>query len=201
MLDTTAMNLDDPVATALRVARLLERAEVEYGLYGGLAVAAYGVARETKDADVAVVSASAGRLVDLLSGDRLRAVPTFDRVLFGGLFVSRATLLGGEGDTGLNTVDLVEPASARYAAVAVGRVLRAPLRGHEISLLTPEDVVIFKVLSTREKDLEDAASIVRQLGDQLDVAAIGAEVAVLAGEIEGHDVERRWNCCRSHPAG
>ena len=44
------MNLDDPVATALRVARLLENAEIRYGLYGGLAVAAWGVARETKDA-------------------------------------------------------------------------------------------------------------------------------------------------------
>ena len=29
------MNLDDPVATALRVGRLLENAEVPYGLYGG----------------------------------------------------------------------------------------------------------------------------------------------------------------------
>jgi hypothetical protein len=46
------MNLDDPIATALRVARVLEGADIAYGLYGGLAVAAYGVARETKDADV-----------------------------------------------------------------------------------------------------------------------------------------------------
>lgn len=36
------MNLDDPVAVALRVAALLERAETPYALYGGLAVAAYG---------------------------------------------------------------------------------------------------------------------------------------------------------------
>jgi hypothetical protein len=55
------MYLDDPVAIALRVARILERAEIPYALYGGLAVAAYGVPRETKDADVAVVSADAGR--------------------------------------------------------------------------------------------------------------------------------------------
>lgn len=191
------MNLDDPVATALRVARLLERAEVAYGLYGGLAVAAYGVARETKDADLAVLSADAGLLVQLLSNDGLPATPAFDRVRFGGLIVSRATLLGSEADTGLNTVDLIEPASARYAALAVARTLRAPLRGHDISLLAPEDVVIFKVLSTREKDLEDAAAILRHLGDELDLATIGTEIQRLAAEIEGHDVAGRWLRCQS----
>jgi hypothetical protein len=186
------MNLDDPVATALRVARLLERAEVAYGLYGGLAVAAYGVPRETKDADVAVTSADADHLVKLLSSDDLPAVPAFDRVRFGGLIISRATLLGGDEDTGLNTVDLVEPASARYAAVAVERALRAPLRGQDISLLGPEDVVIFKILSTREKDLEDAAAILRRLGDELDLAMIRTEIARLAAEVAAHNVAERW---------
>jgi hypothetical protein len=190
------MNLDDPIATALLVARVLERAEVPHGLYGGLAVAAYGVARETKDADVAVVSADVGRLAELLNADGVRAVPTFDRVRFGGLIVGRATLLGGGVDTGLNTVDVVEPASARYAALAVGRVLRAPLRGSEISLLAPEDVVIFKILSTREKDLDDASAILRHLGEDLDLLTIDAEVGRLASEVSQHDVEHRWRQCR-----
>jgi hypothetical protein len=194
------MNLDDPVATALRVTRLLERSEVAYGLYGGLAVAAYGVARETKDADVAVLSADAQQLVGLLSRDDFRAVPIFDRARFGGLIISRVTLLGSPGDVGLNTVDLVEPVSARYAALAVERALRAPLRDREISLLTPEDVVIFKVLSTREKDLEDAAAIIRQLGEALEIATISAEIERLGGEIADHDIAPRWERCqRSSP--
>lgn len=186
------MNLDDPIATALRVARLLERADIAYGLYGGLAVAAYGVPRETKDADVAVVSADAAQLVELLSKDGLPAVPAFERVRFGGLIVSRATLLGGEADTGLNTVDLIEPASARYAVAAIERALRAPLRGQEIALLAPEDVVIFKVLSTREKDLEDAAAIVRRLAADLNVAMIRTDLNRLAEEIPNHNIVERW---------
>ena len=192
------MNLDDPIATALRAARLLERAEVAYGLYGGLAVAAYGVARETKDADVAVVAADAARLAELLTADGLHAVPTFDRMRFGGLIVSRATLLGGESDTGLNTVDLVEPASTRYARLAVGRSVRAPLRDGEISILAPEDVVIFKVLSTREKDLEDGSAILRQLGRALDLTMINAEIERLIAEVPQHDVEQRWKRCRAN---
>lgn len=189
------MNFDDPVATALRVARLLESADLAYGLYGGLAVAAWGVARETKDADLAVVSADAGQLVDILRRDGIQSVAAFERVTFGGLIISRATLLAGEKDSGFNTVDLVEPASARYAHIAVERALRAPLRDSEISLLAPEDVVIFKVLSTREQDLEDASAIIRALDKDLDRASIAREIDRLAAEIDGHDIQQRWSRC------
>lgn len=190
------MNFDDPVATAIRVARLLDEADLAYGLYGGLAVAAWGVARETRDADLAVMTADARQLFEILVRDGIDTAAAFDRVRFGGLIISRATLLGGTDDSGLNTVYVVEPASSRYAALALGRALRAPLRGSDISLLAPEDVVIFKVLSTREKDLEDASAIVRALGDDLDLATIEAEIEHLAGEIAGHDVEQRWIRCR-----
>jgi hypothetical protein len=96
-------------------------------------------------------------------------------------------------------VDLVEPASHRYGVLAIGRALRAPLRGAEISLLAPEDVVIFKVLSTREKDLEDASAVIRELGDELDLAAIDSDLGLLATEIEGHEIARRWKRCRDSP--
>lgn len=189
------MNLDDPVATVLRVARLLDRAEIPYALYGGLAVAAYGVARETKDADVAVVSADVGQVATLLQKDGLRAETAFQGMRFGGLTVSRITLLGGEDDVGLNTVDLVEPRSARYASAAIKRAVRAPLRGREITLLSPEDVILFKVLSTRDKDLEDAAAILRELAGRLDLRELNAEVDRLAAEVEDHDVPERWRRC------
>lgn len=139
-----------------------------------------------------MISANADQLVTLLSSDGLPAVAAFHRVRLGGLIVSSATLLGGDEDTGLNTVDLVEPVSARYAAVAVERALRAPLRGQDISLLSPEDVVIFKILSTREKDLEDAAAILRRLGDELDVAMMRMEIDRLVAEVAEHNVEERW---------
>jgi len=191
------MNFDDPVATALRVTHLLERADVPYALYGGLAVAAWGVPRETKDADIAVISADAAELVEILRHDHIHAAAAFERVRFGGLVISRATLLGGDDDSGLNTVDLVEPASSRYAAIAVRRALRAPLRGTEISILAPEDVVIFKILSTREKDLEDASSIVLKLGPELDLATVTGEIERLRLEIADHDLAGRWERCLS----
>jgi hypothetical protein len=73
-----------------------------HALYGGLLLAAYGEARETRDVDVAMAHADAAWVVGIL-GIRLglRTIPAFDRRVFGGLFVSRITLV--EGDE-LNTL-------------------------------------------------------------------------------------------------
>lgn len=83
------------------------------------------------------------------------------------------------------------------AAAAIERSVRAPLRGQEIELLTPEDVVLFKVLSTREKDLEGAAAILGHLAGRLDTDLITNEIQRLTEEIEDHDVQDRWRRCES----
>jgi hypothetical protein len=74
--------------------------------------------------------------------------------------------------------------------------MRAPLRDREITLLAPEDVVLFKILSTRERDLEDATAILQRLGAQLAVETIVAEIDRLASEIPSHDTRSRWDRCR-----
>ena len=101
------MDLDDPIALALAIAEALRGEEVPHALYGGLLLAAYGEARETRDVDLAVAqadAASVGRL--LVSELGLRTLPAFDRRVFGGLRISRITLVGGDEH---NTLDLVEP--------------------------------------------------------------------------------------------
>ena len=47
------MDLDDPIALALAIAEALRGQEVPHALYGGLLLAAYGEARETRDRDLA----------------------------------------------------------------------------------------------------------------------------------------------------
>jgi hypothetical protein len=192
------MDLADPVAVALAVADGLDAEGVRHALYGGLLLAAYGEARETKDVDVAVVRADAAGVASLL--DRrlgLRTLPAFDRQRFGGLFVSPITLV--EGDE-LNTLDLVEPADPDYARRAVERAIGSRLRGRAIRVLTPEDFVVFKILSTRARDLDDAISVVRSLGAGLDVAQVEAEVRSLAASAPDHPITDRWRAIQGAAA-
>lgn len=186
------MNLDDPVATALRVAEALDRAGHRHALYGGLLLAAYGDPRETRDVDLAIVDlpAEAARLA--LDAAGLRSAVSFDAVTFGGLSIGRVALLGGDEDTGLNVLDLVQPRSSRYRAAALERSIAAPLRDRTVRALSADDFVIFKSLATRERDLDDAASVVTRSGALLDYEIIEAEISRLSAEIGDWDVRGRW---------
>src|SRR5262249_39666225 len=104
---------------------------------------------------------------------------------------SRVTLLGNEAMPSVNMVDLVEPRSNRYAKSALDQAIAASLRGVAVRVLAPEDFVLFKALSTRERDIEDAAAVVRALGSGLNLGAIESEAKQLATEIQGHDVVGR----------
>jgi hypothetical protein len=168
------MDRDDPIAVTLAVTRVLREERVAHALYGGLLLATYGEARETRDADLAVLRADAVSVAASLERSLgIRAMPAFERRAFGGLLVSLVTLI--EGDD-LNTLDLVEPADAGYAARALDRSIESTLRGAPIRLLTAEDFVVFKVLSTRELDLADAASVVRNLGEGLERSLVEDEL-------------------------
>lgn len=183
------IDLDDPYAVLFAAVDELTRAGLEHAVYGGLALAVYGEPRETKDADLAVANVSIEAVKSALERIGATVVVAFTDTVFGGLHISRVTLLGGSK---LNMVDLVKPSSARYAALALGRTLRGELEGHELSVMAPEDFVLFKILSTREKDVEDARSVLQSVGDDLDRELIEAEVELLVAEIPTHDIRGRW---------
>ena len=185
------IDLTDPIATLLVVVRALRDAGIEGAVYGGLALAAYGEPRETRDADLAVFGVETTMAESALQRAGVDATIAFDRVVFGGNTVSRLTLLGGDGATGFNTADLVEPRSARYAEAALARAIEGSLRGEALRVIGPEDFVLFKALSTRERDIEDAAAVIRALGPRLDQDTLRRESALLAQEIPAHDTAAR----------
>jgi hypothetical protein len=194
------VNLDDPIATALRVAEAFDRAGKRYALFGGLLLAAYGDPRETRDVDLAVADVSVAAAQRALETAGLASTIGFEQVTFGGLSIGRLTLVGGDADVGLNVLDLVQPRSARYRTAALSRSVKAPLRDCMIHVLAAEDFVIFKALATRERDVDDAASVLTRSGDLLDVDLVEREVGLLAAEIPDWDVRARWDLIRRRRA-
>jgi hypothetical protein len=189
--DAMALDLNDPTSVALAVFRALSARRIEAALYGGLALAAYGEPRETRDADFAVAGVAGAVAAEALGDLGLRLTVAMDRARFGGVLISRITLAEGGGRAGLNSVDLVEPRSPRFAAQALRRAVTGSLRGEALRVLSPEDFVLFKVLSTRDRDLEDAASVLRSADLPLDRGFVDAEGLRLATEIPDHDVAGR----------
>lgn len=52
--------------------------------------------------------------------------------------------------------------------------------------------MILKVLATRERDLEDAQSVIETHGTRLDEALIRVEIEELIEEIPDHDIRGRF---------
>ena len=183
-----ALDLDDPSEVALAVAGALDRAGLVAALYGGLALAVYGEPRETKDADLAVATVGVQAAHAALQAAQIDGVIAFTDIRFGGLSIARISLVGGGK---LNTVDLVTPRSARFAAVVLARAMRGTLDGQPLRVVSPEDFILLKVLSTRDHDLEDARTVFAALGDRLDHGVLRTEHDLLAAEITDHDVRGR----------
>lgn len=188
------MDLEDPTSVTLAVAAALEGAGIEAAVYGGLALAAYGEPRETKHADFAVVGVEGVSVHDVLVAAGLGPSLSFEGVRFGGNDITRFALFGSTGTTGVNVVDLVRPRSMRYARCVLDRSLTGTLRDQAVRLVAPEDFVLLKILSTRDRDIEDAQSVVASIGARLELSLIREELARLEVEIAGHDI--RGRCAR-----
>ena len=63
--------------------------------------------------------------------------------------------------------------------------------------MTPEDFVVLKILSTRERDLEDASTVLGALFGRIDSTFIEQEVAELAREVSEHDIADRYQRLRA----
>ncbi|HUP61806.1 MAG TPA: nucleotidyltransferase [Thermoanaerobaculia bacterium] len=184
-----SIDLDDPIALMLIAAAALERSRAECAAYGGLALGMYGEPRETRDADFAVTGVDIERARLAIADLGVDVVIAFSNVRFGGCDVSRLSLVGGGK---INTVGLVTPRSSRYAGNVFRRAVTGSLRGHEIRATSPEDFVILKVLATRDRDLQDARSVIETQRSRLDEALIHMEIKQLIAEIPDHDIHRRF---------
>lgn len=187
------MNLTDPITTLLLAAEAFRAAAIEAAVHGGLALAAYGMPRLTHDADFAVAATDVAGGLAALQRVGLRVSVSFDRMRFGGVFITRFALIGGEAVTGLNVVGLVEPRSPRFARRVLERAIAAELRATKVRVVAPEDYILIKSLATRPEDTKDAAGVIRRLRVDgiLSLPALEEEARLLASEISDYPVARR----------
>ncbi|MBI3763890.1 MAG: hypothetical protein HY260_18765 [Chloroflexi bacterium] len=141
----------------------LDHAGIPSIAIGGIAVGVWGRARLTRDVDLKVLldRDSRRRLLDVLLPDctPLHADPDAALRFNGILFVRDPA--GVRIDFALADTEFDEVAVSRGRAVelAPGKIGR---------VCSPEDLIILKLISTRERDAGDAASVISRQGDELD---------------------------------
>lgn len=161
---------------ARHIADALEEVGAPYAIGGAIAYGYHGPPRATNDVDVNVFvePANLGPVLDALAAagatvDRARALATArDR----GDFVVR---YGGM------RVDAFTP-SIELSHSAAKRTQRLLLLGRPVEVLSAEDLVLFKLLFFRPKDLLDIERLVRFRGAELDHAYVRRWIVDMMGE-------------------
>jgi hypothetical protein len=141
---------------------LLRDANVRHLVIGGLAVVAVGEPRTTGDVDVIafISDADASSLVRQAIAAGFEA----DAALEAERLAKTGTLRLRQGPFQLDIIT----ASLPFEETAYQRAVHGQMFGRVVPLPTPEDLLLFKVLAGRDKDLLDAIGIVRRHASILD---------------------------------
>lgn len=186
---TVANSLDDAF---LRVLAILEGRTIPHAVVGGLARNAWARPRATTDADFAVIL------------EVPQVEPLLDELARAGLMVRRASkvdpsdevpdllLLRTAGEIEFR-VDLLV-AKTPFEMSALGRKVRTTVANHECDVVSAEDLLVYKLIAGRPRDLADADDVARArraAGAKIDWSYVRRWVAEFGYESRVDDLERQ----------
>ncbi len=162
-----------------RVTTALDVNGVSYMLTGSLASSMYGIPRSTNDVDLVIAP----------SGKQLRSVvQMFQRLGF--TVEPEAALEAWRNRTQFNVIDLKD---RDFSITEFERRQTHEVEGVRLTLATPEDVILAKLewakIGESERQLNDAAGMIKMQSESLDVRYIGHWVERLG-------LERQWQAAR-----
>jgi hypothetical protein len=148
------------------LARALATRELPFMLIGGQAVLLHGAPRLTEDIDVTlgVDPTALPRVQEVCSALGLDPLPPdVER------FVRETFVLPARDRVRGVRVDFIFSTTA-YERHAIERAVRVELAGTAVPFAAAEDLILHKLFAGRPRDEEDALSVVRRKGRQLDWA-------------------------------
>jgi hypothetical protein len=146
-----------------RLQRHLQKADIPSIVIGGVATALWGEPRVTRDVDLKILLErdEADRLLTLLGSDYPSLLPDPAEAL------RKQAILFVQDSAGTRLDLLLADTPYDVQAIQRGRSVEVQ-PGATIRVCSPEDLIIYKMVSTRLRDHEDAASVIRRQGDALD---------------------------------
>ena len=154
---------------------------------GGVAVSIHGRPRMTLDADVTI----AAGVADLPRILEVAAACGFSpRVDSPQEFTEATRVLPLRSVSDGWEVDLIF-AGTPYEIEAISRAVATSLGGVDLPVISAADLLIYKILAGRSRDMEDAESIALRQGDRLDRRFVRRTLLELATFLADDDLRRR----------
>src|SRR5437762_8735726 len=171
----------EPFLEALEaLARVLAELDVPSMFIGGVAVIALGVARSTVDIDATVLAANLdlNRLVEIAEKHGFRP-----RVQDASGFARAHQVLLLEHHTSGIPVDITL-ASLPFEEEAIGSSTTINYAGTPIKIPAAGDLLVYKVVAARPRDLEDAEKLLLLYGSRLDLGRVRSIISQFADALE-----------------
>jgi hypothetical protein len=155
------------VQSIQKLQRRLRESDIPSIVIGGVAVALWGEPRVTRDVDLKIrlERHEADRLFGVLSPDYTPLLSDPQRA------VREQAMLFVQDSAGTRLDLLLADTPYDVEAIRRGRMAEV-YPGAPITVCSPEDLVIYKMVSTRSRDHQDAASVIRRQGNRLDDACV-----------------------------
>lgn len=160
---------------------------VRWYLFGAQAAILYGSARLTADVDVTVAlgTTSVPELVALLQRRRFQA-----RVRLDERFIAASRVLPLTHTPSGIPVDVVL-AGPGLEEIVLGRVRKVRVGSAIFPVISPEDLIVLKLLAGRPQDLSDVQAVLAG-GERIDAASIRTTLAMVEGAIDQSDLSPRF---------
>lgn len=157
-------------------------------IIGGVAAIAQGAARLTTDID-ATVLAGVEEVESLVTAFRKAGVSP--RQADAEAFARENRVLLLRHDTSGVEIDL-SIAGLSFEERALGRAELRELGGIKVRVAHPTDLIIYKMVAHRTRDLDDAEAMVRLHRNRIDFAEVDASVREFARLLEDAAPEEAW---------
>jgi hypothetical protein len=170
--------------------RALEEANVAYMVTGSFASSVHGVPRATQDIDV-IIEPSRGQLVALMAkfGEPVYESDQEDALDA----LRRRSMFSVIDRRGVWKIDFIVRKERPFSKREFGRRTKIEIMGISLYAATAEDILLAKLewakLGESERQIRDAAGIIKIQGTKLDVDYVERWVAAL-------DIEDQWRSAR-----
>ncbi|MEX0608376.1 MAG: nucleotidyl transferase AbiEii/AbiGii toxin family protein [Balneolaceae bacterium] len=174
--------------TLHEITDLLEKHKLPYMVIGGYAVLFHGEPRFTEDIDIVLG-------VDSSSLDQvLKAVDNkFEaRAKDATQFVEQTNVLPLISLKNNIKVDLIF-SFIDFERNAIQKALSVDIEGKKVQIVRAEDLIIYKLLAGRPKDLEDAKNVIEHNLTTIDIQEIDSVVQELVEGLQEIRIQEHWN--------
>jgi hypothetical protein len=168
------------------LAGILSGSNIPYMIIGGMANAVWGESRSTIDIDATIWldEEDIDRITPLMSGLFRPLIHDYPR------FIHETNVLPLESRDGVR-IDLIF-GRLPYEYDAIQRAVVIEIDAVPVRFCTPEDLILHKIISDREKDINDARGVAVRRMKSLDLSYLEPRILELSNTIEKPKIWELW---------